>query len=192
MASMRAMLLEPDASWLEERRRRGNDRWDEVWNGVLHLVPAPSSFHQEFEGDLEDVLKPFARSLGLKTFHNLSVFARVDGERNYRTPDITLVAPEYVTKRGVDARAEFVIEILSPNDETREKLPFYAMCGIPEMWIVDPITRQPEIYVLRGDSYFAVVADREGNLRSARFDIELRVVPGPKLLVTTPLETRAI
>lgn len=35
---MRVLLLDPDPKWLEERRRLGHDRFDEVWDGVLHVV----------------------------------------------------------------------------------------------------------------------------------------------------------
>ena len=31
---------------LDDRRRRGADRWDEMWDGVLHMVPPPGSDHQ--------------------------------------------------------------------------------------------------------------------------------------------------
>jgi hypothetical protein len=49
MWRMRALVLDPDTSGLEEmlerRRRSGLDRLDEVWDGVLHMVPAPSFAH---------------------------------------------------------------------------------------------------------------------------------------------------
>jgi hypothetical protein len=41
----RAVVLDPPSAGLEElverRRRSGLDRFDEVWQGVLHIVPAP-------------------------------------------------------------------------------------------------------------------------------------------------------
>ena len=42
-----------------------------------------------------------------------------------------------------------VVEIRSPGDETMEKLPFYAKLGVPEVWIIDRDTRQPELYLLK-------------------------------------------
>ena len=41
-------------------------------------------------------------------------------------------------RRGINGHAELVIEILSPHDESRQKQPFYAKCGIPAFWIIDP------------------------------------------------------
>ena len=49
---MNALLLDVQPYFLEERRRVGADRWDEMWNGVLHMAPAPNIEHQGFEDEL--------------------------------------------------------------------------------------------------------------------------------------------
>ena len=36
---MRAVLLEVPEAMLDERRRLGHDGRDEMWDGVLHMVP---------------------------------------------------------------------------------------------------------------------------------------------------------
>ena len=41
-AFMRAVMLDVPESLLDERRRLGLDVFDEVWEGVLHMVPPPS------------------------------------------------------------------------------------------------------------------------------------------------------
>lgn len=180
---MRALLLEPDPKWLEERRRLGRDRFDEVWDGVLHVVPSPSAEHQFFEGDLEAVLRPLVLSRGLRIVHNLDLLDRKQGENNYRQPDIAVVSPSDVKSRGIDGHAELVIEIRSPNDESYEKLPFYEMCRIPEYWIVDPVTRAFEVFVLRRGKYKSVKPDASGVVYAPRFALKLSVVDGPKLRV---------
>lgn len=42
---MRAVMLDVPQALLEERRARGADRWDEMWEGELHMVPLPSEQH---------------------------------------------------------------------------------------------------------------------------------------------------
>ncbi len=37
---MKAVILEVDAAMLAERRSKGLDHRDEMWPGVLHLVPS--------------------------------------------------------------------------------------------------------------------------------------------------------
>ncbi|HEY5945936.1 MAG TPA: Uma2 family endonuclease [Kofleriaceae bacterium] len=181
---MTVVLADPDPEWLAERSRLGLDRRDEVWDGVLHVPPSPTTAHQDFEFELHIVLRPIAMALGLRIIQELTVYDPVKGERNYRTPDLVVAAPTDVSERGVEGHAELVIEISSPNDESREKFSFYASRRIPEYWIVDPKTREIEVYVLRGDTYFAVMPHRDGAISAPRLGLELRVVDGPKLRIT--------
>jgi hypothetical protein len=39
-------MLEAPQALLDERRRLGLDRRDEMWDGVLHVVPPPKDAHQ--------------------------------------------------------------------------------------------------------------------------------------------------
>ncbi|MCS7301400.1 MAG: Uma2 family endonuclease, partial [Fimbriimonadales bacterium] len=51
---------------------------------------------------------------------------------------------------------DLVIEILSPSDryaEWREKLRDYHAIGVPEVWVVDPDTREIEVLVHDAVSY---------------------------------------
>ena len=43
---MKAVVLEVSDRELEDRRRRGLDRFDEMWEGVLHMAPSPLYEHQ--------------------------------------------------------------------------------------------------------------------------------------------------
>ena len=92
--------------------------------------------------------------------------------------------PEVRTRRGVEGAPEVVIEILSPEDETYEKLPFYERMRTREVWIIDPETRKPELYVLRRERLRRVSTPP---LRSAVLGITLstkRTRRGPRLLVS--------
>ena len=182
---MRALIVAPEAGWLEDRRRRGIDCWDEVWDGVLHVPPEPSSFHQRLEGRLVEVLAPLARARGLEAIPTLSILDPADHDRNYRTPDLLVLDPQYVIRRGTEGSVELVIEILSPGDESRDKFPFYAARGVKEIWLVDPESRMHEIYVLRGTSYFAILPDRSGTTRAPSLDVELTITSGPLLRITS-------
>jgi Uma2 family endonuclease len=181
---MAMVLADPDPEWLAERARLGIDRWDEVWDGVLHVPPTPGTTHQGFSGDLMFALRPITTAQGLRLFYELSVYDPAKGEKNYRTPDLVVAAPADLSERGVEGHAELVVEVLSPHDESRQKFAFYAARGIPEFWIVDPTTREIEVYVLRGATYFAVTPNREGVLHAPRLGLELRIVAGPKLRIT--------
>jgi Uma2 family endonuclease len=118
---------------LRRRRAFGQDLLDEVWEGVLHLNPAPHQRHAKIAQQLAELLGPPARDAGLAPM--ISIF-NLGSAENYRVPDGGLFRP------GPDQiyvpTAALVLEILSPNDETWDKLGFYAKHNVDELLIVDP------------------------------------------------------
>ena len=49
--------------------------------------------------------------------------------------------------------AAVVVEIVSPDDETFEKLPFYADHGVEEVLVVEPEEHQVRVFGLVNGSY---------------------------------------
>lgn len=182
---MRALMLEPPEELLAERHRKGADRRDEVWDGVLHMVPPPTGLHQWAASHLYDALGPIARGQGLEITYETGLFRAGTGDRDYRVPDIAIFRPEnFSLERGLEGRAELVVEVLSPGDESREKFGFYATCGIAEVLLVEPKTREFELYVLRSSSYF-ILKDEHGAAHSSVLGVTFSRVDGPKLRVST-------
>jgi Uma2 family endonuclease len=150
---MRALILDPPSAGLDEilarRRHSGLHRLDEVWQGVLHMVPAPGEAHALIAQQLAELLGPLARSAGLVP--TLSEFNLGESEHDFRVPDGGL------HRRGGwgtwAPTAALVVEIVSPGDETWEKLPFYAGRGVDELLIVDPAHRSVDWLALDGGSY---------------------------------------
>jgi Uma2 family endonuclease len=177
---MNAMTHELLPGLLDERRRTGCDRLDEVWAGVPHLVPPPSISHQDFEYALEQALRAIAARRGLRTLHNIGLAVPGTGWTDYRVPDLCVAHPAQLSEHALEGRAELVVEILSPRDESREKLPFYASRGVREVWLVEPATREVELFALRGRGYERILAI-DGAIHSAALAIALRVVAGPRL-----------
>ena len=52
--------------------------------------------------------------------------------------------------------AALVVGILAPDDETWQKLPFYAARGVDELLIVDPLQREVSWLALRDGEYHPV------------------------------------
>ena len=174
--SMRAVVLEMPKHWLDERRRHGLDKRDEVWDGVLHMVPQPGSSHMILSRDLLFVLVPVAARHGWEVLFETSFYSADD---NYRVPDLVIFDRSNVSWRGIDHHAEIAIEILSPNDESREKFPFYAARGVREVWLIEPTTRVAEIYWLT-EQY--ATAHTESPVLGIRFS----TVAGPRLRLDGP------
>jgi Uma2 family endonuclease len=123
---------------LDERRRRsGLHRLDEVWEGVLHIVPAPSGEHADITQQLAVALDGPARAAG--HFPTMGEFNVGDSEYDFRVPDggIHRTRPHGMWFPTV----ALVVEVRSPGDETWEKLPFYAARNVDELLMVDPSER---------------------------------------------------
>lgn len=133
---------------IERRRRLGQDLFDEVWEGVLHMNPGPGIPHGRIESQLTELLGPLARAAGLFVTGQFNVG---ESEQDYRVPDLGLHRP------GADGvwlpTAALVVEIVSPGDDSYRKFDFYAAHGVDEVVIVDPAERAVHWYVLADGEY---------------------------------------
>ena len=187
---MRGVMPEVPEHILEWRKRTGMWQRDEIWDGVLHMSPEPDREHQDFEGSFESWLRQnWARPRRHKVYHRINLSlpgAGSDWIHNFRIPDLVLLTRE---RFSIDHRTHFeggpevVVEIRSPNDESEDKLPFYAEIGILEVWIIDRDTKEIDLHVLAGDSYVQQLADADGWSRSPFTGIEMRVGKPGKLAI---------
>jgi Uma2 family endonuclease len=175
---MRAVISHISDAELATRKAWGLDHHDELWEGVLHMTPAPKVEHQRVLDRLIGFLEPRMRSTGRGAIRSgINVFRE---SNDYRIPDLTfiaagrewLLADDGVRGGGPDA----VIEIRSPDDETYEKLPFYAAIGAREVIVVDRDTKRPELFRLAGPQYVALQADSEGWLLSETMRVRFRAL----------------
>ena len=166
-------MLEVPQDLLEERRRLGHDRHDEMWDGVLHMVPPALSWHYQFGTALLLAIGPLARRRGLVPFQEVGFYRH---ENDYRQPDLAFARPENVTVRGIEGDVPLVVENRSKHDETDEKVPWYLAQGAAEVLVIDPHTRVVELFTAAGRQTAPVVLQTLG--------VTLEVVEGPKLLLT--------
>ena len=169
-----------------ERQARGADRWDEVWEGIYVMAPLPNDEHQFLQSRLNTILDVTVGLGGLGEVRaGVNVSDReLDWKENYRCPDVA------VFMRGTAARnmgtfwlggPDFAIEIISPDDASRDKLDFYASVGVRELLIIDRDPWQAELYRLSGRTLAEVgrstVSD-SNVLRSEVVPLSFRVVAG--------------
>jgi len=148
---VRALLPDPAPAEfeavLERRRRWGADRRDEVWQGVLHVNPAPHGRHAKLQAQLLRLLGTYADAADLTALGDFSLGQPDD----YRIPDAGLL------RHGPDElhypTVALAIEILSPGDETWDKVPFYAAHEVDELLIVDPAEQIVRWLTRSGDRY---------------------------------------
>jgi Uma2 family endonuclease len=135
---------------LRRRRQLGQDLHDEIWEGVLHMNPAPSRRHAKVEGQLYVLLGPLAAAAGLVMLGEFNLGQPDD----YRVPDGALDHDTDESNESVFASsAALVFEVVSPGDESWENLPFYAAHAVSEVLIVDPQQRTVSWLGLDGETY---------------------------------------
>lgn len=161
---------------LRLRRQTGADRFDEMWEGVLHMPPAPSIDHQDTASAIcsffREVWAPRTGGLALVQA-NVSTPDRWD--RDYRIPDVAVMTAEDRPPPGaVHARPTAVFEIRSPGDETFEKLPFYAAIGVGTVVIVERDTKAAQVLTRAGESFVLEPPGPEGWLALPALGVELR------------------
>jgi len=140
---MNAVVLDANLAQrlIAERCRNGVDRYDEVWEGVYMMAPAPSDEHQDIVTELIYMLRDV---LGGGNVTRIRPGVNLSGseeswERDFRIPDVAVL----IDKNDIRCRgsfwlgADFIVEIASPGEEPREKLPFYSRLDVGENLIVD-------------------------------------------------------
>lgn len=195
---MATLLLDPrmERELLEQRRAWGADRYDEVWEGVYRMAPLTNDEQQDLVMELAGIFREILGSTGRASIRpGVNVSDRTDDwTKNFRCPDVV------VFLRGTSAKnfgefwfggPDFLVEVVSPGDDTREKIPFHARIGTREMLIVERDPWAIELLLLDGDALVSVGSSNVANrqlLTSQVIPFQFRLVAGearPKIEVTS-------
>jgi Uma2 family endonuclease len=190
--------LQVSGEELAHRRATGIDRWDEVWDGVWYMTPAPTLEHQRMLDEMIGFLVPHLKKTNRgRLVSGINVFRDAEGWTNYRIPDLTYVATgreDILSEDGVRAAGpDAVIEIRSPGDDTYEKLPFYAAIGTREVVIINRDTKSPEIHRLAGREFVTAKPDANSWLLAETMSLRFRRVEAqpPRLRVEDRIDSAA-
>ena len=129
---MATLITDPTLERQLQRNRAetGADRFDEVWEGTNMMAPMPNVEHRDVVNGFAAVFQEVIRwaHLGM-VMPGANVSDRESGwEENYRVPDIAVFLNEGQAKNcGTHwcSGPDFLVEVISDNDRTREKMPSY-------------------------------------------------------------------
>jgi Uma2 family endonuclease len=202
---MATVILDPELAerLRAERAAWGGDRYDEVWEGTYMMAPMPNNEHQAIINGLTAILQDIIGwpQLG-DVFPGVNVSDREENwKENYRVPDVAVfLKTTTAINRGSfwQGGPDFAVEILSPGDQAREKLEFYASVNTREFLILDRDPWQLELYRLTTDSLQLIQTGRPDEGQSVKSDVvglsfELRqeeTRDRPSLVVTHPASSR--
>ena len=143
----------------------------ELIEGRFYVSPAPILLHQVVSGAIHRWLYDVAVDGGGQCFTAPGDLALADD--TVVQPDLMYFGPERRQPMGprLTATPDLVIEILSTNAarDRVQKASLYAMHGVAEYWIVDPINRSIEFFVLV-DGKYQVQPQRSAEYASPRRD----------------------
>lgn len=194
---MAIVVLNPhvEKRLLEEREAAGQSQYDEVWDGVYVMSPLPNNEHQGIVTGLSGIFLIVIEWLGLgRVLAGCNISDReTDWLQNYREPDVAVFL-NGTTARNLGTHwvggPDFAVEVLSPDDWTRRKLPFYAAVGTRELLLVDRDPWALELYRLWDGELILVgtsTPDRPEALASAVLPLSVRLVAAedrPRIEVT--------
>ena len=185
---MSVLILDPELAEeiRGERETRQLNRWDEVWDGVLVVPAVPNNEHQRLVSLISAPLISLVDwDGGEQVQPGANVSDRVRGwKKNYRIPDVLVfLAGNPAKDCGTHwcGGPDFAAEIVSPGDQPRKKLEFYAKVGTRELLVLDRDPWQLELFRL-GDGELRPVGKsnttRAAVLTSSVLPLAFQLRPG--------------
>jgi Uma2 family endonuclease len=161
---------------LRFRERTGADRFDEMWEGVLHMAPSPSFQHQAHASRiLAFFLDVWCPRSGGGAVMQVNVSTPERWAQDYRIPDVSVLRRDRVPPgEAAFVQPTAVFEIRSPGDETYEKLPFYAAVGVEAVAVVERDTRAVQVFALVEGHFVLTPPSADGWTLIAPIDVEVR------------------
>ncbi len=146
-------------SLYQARTRYGNAPHDEMWNGTLVLYEPPDNEHQAIRAGLAFAFNEVVDDVVLI---GANVADReAEWLTDFRCPDVVVCL---ATNSATDCDTHWVggpdlaVEVVSPGEDARLKLAFYAKVNTRELLVVDRYPWKLELYQLQGTSLVSVGA----------------------------------
>ncbi len=174
-ATPRKMSYKEFLEWADE------DTLAEWVNGEVIMSSPASLKHQDIADFLISIIRMFVDSRDLGTV--LSAPFQMKMEHG-REPDILFISKDRLNRLNdtyLSGPADLVVEIISPESIGRDrgdKFYEYERGGVPEYWLIDPLTQRVELYQLDRTTrqYRSTPTDGNGRYHSA-------VLPGFWMLI---------
>ncbi|MBV8782086.1 MAG: Uma2 family endonuclease [Phycisphaerae bacterium] len=173
---------------IADRRERGIDKFDEVWDGMYVMAPIANNEHQAIQGGLTAILSILISLEKLGDVHpgaNVSD-QEVDWTHNYRVPDVLVFLngnPAEDRESHWFGGPDLAVEIVSQWDRSREKIDFYSGVGVRELLIIDRKPWQMELFKAVDGKLKPVSIATEANANTIECQtvpITLKLVQGSK------------
>ena len=150
----------------------------ELFDGSLHVTPAPTPRHQRISLELAVILRSAAQRAGLHALEAVNVRLRPD---RIPIPDLVITGDIDFDELVVDASAvRLVCEMISPSNAATDrvlKMHYYAAAGIPRYLLVEQQTGTLRLFELAGDKYVEAQTAKAGEVLRLTEPVAVDLVP---------------
>lgn len=162
----------------EEFLARADEDVPAEWvDGEVVLMSPPSKRHQRLVSFLTALLQHFVEvnqaGVVLLAPFQMKLATRPSG----REPGVLFVSGDNLDRLKemyLDGPADLVVEVVSAESRARDRVDKfyeYEQGGVREYWLIDPLSKQAEFYLLGDDgSYHLSAVGSDGEFRSAVLD----------------------
>ena len=130
--------------------------WEELIDGkVVAMSPRPTINHSRIMGNIYNLFFNYLKVKQCETFADgVDLYL---SEKDRVIPDMMVVCnSDIIKKDGVYGAPDLIVEVLSPSTAKRDrgyKKDLYERSGVKEYWIVDPMNKAIETYLLKNGKF---------------------------------------
>ncbi len=158
--------------WL--RMPEVSDATEEVVNGEIRIMPAPSGYLGDIVDGLYDLISSQVDKRQVRVrISQFDLVIRLN-PLTVRVPDLAVFERSTMEERDgrTHSAPQLVVEVLSPANSRREreeKLADYASLGVPEAWLFSPEARTVEVLYLQEGRFVRAGLFSDGILTPKHF-----------------------
>lgn len=159
-----------------QRKSRGIDQHDEVWEGLYVMSPIADIEHQAI---VKTLVLAFYHGIERNSLGQVLPGANVSDRtakwtKNYRTPDVVVVLKGSAAQNHEKfwtGPVDFLVEVVSRGDRSKRKLPFYTKIGVRELLVVDRRPWRLTLYRHDGENLVPVGTSDVGFAEAIQSDV---------------------
>ena len=129
---------------------------DELIDGEIVLMsPRPATNHNQTAFNIAALFKTFLKGKTCRVFPDgMDLYLT---EKDRFVPEVRVICDRSKIKHdGIHGAPDLVVEVLSPSSIKRDRVykkRIYEQCGVREYWIVNPMDKTVEVYLLADDAF---------------------------------------
>lgn len=127
----------------------------ELLNGKIVMMSSPSVNHSQVASNIYYAFRNYLKGKTCRAFNDGVDVYLTDDDRVI--PDAMIVCNRDIIRLdGIHGAPDLIVEVLSPGTAKNDrgyKKSLYEKSGVKEYWIVDPVSRTLEAYILSDGGY---------------------------------------